>query len=203
MAGESCDCVVPAGGRSERMGRWKPLLPFGAGGAKSAEYVGAESASGGATILETVVASALRACSRVLLVTGYRGAELAELFRGRPRVVVVENKDWQQGMFSSIRCGIARVDTPRFFVTLGDMPWITPAVYAALLRHEAADVVFPVHEGRRGHPVLFDERVEAAVAAADPATGSMREIAASFRVSEMSWPDDSVLRDIDRESDLP
>jgi molybdenum cofactor cytidylyltransferase len=175
------------------------VLPFGA--AESASG-GAESASGGATILEAVVASALRACSRVLLVTGYRGAELVELFHDRPRVVLVENRDWHQGMFSSIRCGIARVDTRRFFVTLGDMPWITPAVYGALLRHEAADIVFPVHDGRRGHPVLFHERTRAAVAAADPARGSMREIASSFRVSEMSWPDDSVLRDIDRESDL-
>jgi CTP:molybdopterin cytidylyltransferase MocA len=23
------DCIVPAAGRSERMGRWKPVLPFG------------------------------------------------------------------------------------------------------------------------------------------------------------------------------
>jgi molybdenum cofactor cytidylyltransferase len=167
------------------MGRWKPVLPFGA-----------------STIIETVVAAALRACSRVLLVTGYRGAELASLFRGQTRVVAVENKDWQQGMFSSIRHGVAQVSTSRFFVTLGDMPWITDDVYAALLAQDEADVIFPVSAGARGHPVLFHKRVRAAVIAADPVRGSMREIARSFRVSEMSWPDDSVLRDIDTESDL-
>jgi molybdenum cofactor cytidylyltransferase len=171
------------------MGRWKPVLRFG-----------------GATIIETVVAAALGACSRVLLVTGYRGAELAALFSGQPRVVVVENPDWEQGMFSSVRRGIAEAVTPRFFVTLGDMPWITTAVYDALLRHDAAheaDAVFAAHGGRRGHPVLFRRGVKAAVAAADPARGRMRAIAASFRVAEVTWPDDSVLRDIDTESDLP
>ena len=185
MGGEKCDCIVPAAGRSQRMGRWKPVVPFGE-----------------TTIIEAVVATALRACSRVLLVTGYRAAELAALFQGQPRVILVENREWEQGMFSSVRRGIAEVTTTRFFVTLGDMPWITAAVYEALLGQEAADVVFPLHDGRRGHPVLFHERVKAAVAAADPVRGSMRGIAASFRVSEMSWPDDSVLRDIDTESDL-
>ena len=179
------DCIVPAAGRSERMGRWKPVLPFGEG-----------------TIIESVVGTALCVCSRVLLVTGYRGAELAALFEGEPRVVPVENQDWQQGMFSSIRRGIARVTTPRFFVTLGDMPWITDAVYEALLFQDEADVVFPVHGGMRGHPVLFHERVRAAVASADLARGNMRTIAESFRVSEMRWPDDTILRDIDTESDL-
>ena len=157
---------------------------------------------GDRTIIECVVAAALRVCSRVLLVTGYRGDELASVFRGEPRVVPVENRDWEQGMFCSIRRGMARVGTTRFFVTLGDMPWITDAVYAALLDSNEADVVFPVHDGRRGHPVLFHERVRSAVASADPLRGSMRAIAASFRVAEMSWPDDAVLRDIDTESDL-
>ncbi len=150
------------------MGRWKPLLPFGE-----------------TSIIQTVVAAALRACPRVLLVTGYRGDELADLFRSEPRVIPVVNEDWPRGMFSSVRRGMARAGTSRFFVTLGDMPWITPAVYEALLTGDEADVIFPVHGGRRGHPVLFHERVRPAVASADPFTGSMRAIAECFRVREM------------------
>jgi CTP:molybdopterin cytidylyltransferase MocA len=82
------------------------------------------------------------------------------------------------------------------------MPWILPETYAALLRHEETDVVFPVHGGMRGHPVLFNERVKDAIAAADPESGSMRAIIGSFHISEAEWPDDSVLRDIDTEADL-
>ena len=167
------------------MGSWKPLLPFG-----------------DSTIVETVVANALTVCARVLVVAGYRGEELAARFSGEPRVCIVTNPDWQLGMFSSLRAGIARVTTPRFFVTLGDMPWIQPAVYMALLQcPEDADAVFPVFEGRRGHPVLFGQRMKEEMLLADPATGSMRAIAARLVEHEMPWLDGSIHRDIDTPRD--
>jgi molybdenum cofactor cytidylyltransferase len=167
------------------MGGWKPLLPFE-----------------GSTIIERVVERALEACSRVILVTGYRSEELATVFRGRPRVSAVENRDWQLGMFSSIRRGVGSVTTSRFFVTLGDMPWIRPEVYHALLCFPPADVVFPVFDRVRGHPVLFAARMKEEILRADPETGAMREIAARHRVGELPWNDRSILRDIDTVGDL-
>jgi len=182
---EGCDCVIPAAGASSRMGSWKPVLPFG-----------------DRTLIHTVVSAALLACRRVILVTGHRGAELAARFEGEPRVLVVHNAGWERGMFSSIQLGVGQVLTRRFFVTLADLPWITPEVYTTILGDEGSDVVFPVYGGRRGHPVLFHERVKPAVAAADPASGSMRAIARGFREAEIPWPDDSVIRDVDTPADL-
>jgi molybdenum cofactor cytidylyltransferase len=179
------DCIVAAAGRSERMGAWKPLLPFR-----------------GSTIVATVVAEALEACSRVILVTGYRGDELAARYAAEPRVLVVENPDWKFGMFSSIRRGAAQVETDRFFIMLADMPFVGAPVYRALLKESGADVAFPVHGGMRGHPVLASARVRAAILAADPATASMREISGRLPVIEVPWHDDSVLRDIDTPADL-
>jgi molybdenum cofactor cytidylyltransferase len=183
--GEQVDCVVPAAGKSERMGSWKPLLPF-------------EDSS----IIECVVRRALQSSSRVILVTGYRAGELEAAFHGRPRVSVIENPGWRLGMFSSIRRGVERVATRRFFVALGDMPWIRPEVYRALLAAPEVDVVFPVFDGIRGHPVLFAGAVKEAILSADPAAGAMREIAAGFRVAEMPWMDASILRDADTPGDL-
>jgi molybdenum cofactor cytidylyltransferase len=179
------DCIVPAAGRSERLGRWKPLLPFRGG-----------------TLVGTVAAAALETCSRVILVTGYRGDELAARFATEPRVVVVENPGWELGMFSSIRQGAVRVETTAFFISLGDMPFVGAPVYRALLDASRADFVFPVREGMRGHPVLAGARVREAILAADPATGSMKEIARRLSVAEVPWHDDSVLRDIDTPADL-
>jgi molybdenum cofactor cytidylyltransferase len=167
------------------MGSWKPLLPFGS-----------------ATMIQAVVAAALQACGRVILVTGHRGAELAALFARAERVLVVENPDWTLGMFSSIQCGVRRVAGARFFVTLGDMPWIGPGVYEALRAAPAADAVFPVHRGERGHPVLFHSRVIPAVLAADPREGRMRDVAARFAAATIPWGDDSILRDADAPGDL-
>jgi len=168
------------------MGAWKPVLPFGS-----------------STLLATVVVTALHVCARVILVTDFRGKELAARFDGERGVIMVHNESWERGLFSSIQLGVSQVRTRRFFVMLGDLPWVTPEVYHALLGDEESDVVFPVHGGRRGHPVLFHERVALAVAAADPLRGSMRALAGTFRVREVPWPDNCVLRDVDRPEDLP
>jgi molybdenum cofactor cytidylyltransferase len=167
------------------MGAWKPVIPFG-----------------GSTIVQTVVATALQVCSRVILVTGYRAVELAAFFENDPRVLAVHNILWEQGMFSSIRLGVASSNTRRFFVTLADMPWLTAGVYSALLRHEETDVIFPENNGIRGHPVLFNERIKKAIASADPAEGNMRGVVASFRIGELHWMNDVILRDVDTKEDL-
>ncbi len=182
---EEVECLVPGAGRSERMGSWKPALAFGE-----------------STIIQTVVSRALQVCVGVVLVTGYRGAELTLLFRDVPRVRLVENPDWPLGMFSSIRRGIGQVRTGRFFIMLGDMPWTAPEVYRALLQCAPADFVFPVFDGKRGHPVLCNARVKNEVLRTDPASGSMREIASRLTIHELPWEDDSIHRDIDTMEDL-
>jgi molybdenum cofactor cytidylyltransferase len=162
------------------MGQWKPLLPFGE-----------------STIIQTVLGVALSACAGVIVVTGYRGEELAAILRGNPRVTVAENPDWEMGMFTSIRRGAALVDTDRFFIVLGDKPFIGAEVYASLLQAPPADAVFPVFRGERGHPVLLSRAVRDAVLAADAKTSSMPQLLSHFTVREIQWPDDSVVRDID------
>jgi molybdenum cofactor cytidylyltransferase len=180
----SVDCIIPAAGRSERMGKWKPVLPFGS-----------------STIIATVVVNAIDVCARVILVTGFRGEELGALFADEKRVAVIENPEWERGMFSSIRRGVAAVEADFFFITPGDMPWIRPAVYQSLLACRNADVVFPAFGGKRGHPVLFNRKVGEAVLAADPTRGRMRDIASQFVSMTLAWHDDSILRDIDTTKD--
>jgi molybdenum cofactor cytidylyltransferase len=148
-----------------------------------------------------VVDVALAACTRVIVVTGYRGQEISALFSGNPRITVADNPEWEAGMFSSIQRGAASVDSERFFITLGDKPFIRPDVYAFLLQHPPADAIFPVHAGQRGHPVLLGRAVRDAVLAADARTGSMPQVISRFTVREVPWPDDSVLRDIDTPED--
>ncbi|SDK36199.1 nucleotidyltransferase family protein [Pseudomonas indica] len=77
-------------------------------------------------------------------------------------VRVIRCTDADLGMGHSLAAGVAVLAAERFramAVMLGDMPWIADAS----LRHlaESADVdriVFPLHDGQRGHPVLFGRR---------------------------------------------
>ena len=167
------------------MGTWKPLLAFGS-----------------TTIIQTVVSHALSACGRVIVVAGYRGDEMARLLADTGRVVVVQNPEWELGMFSSIRRGAAEVDSGRFFITPADMPWIRSDAYAALEGSEPSDAVFLKFDGRRGHPVLVSQRVRQAVLEADPSVPTMRQLIARFPVREIEWADDSILRDIDTREDF-
>lgn len=138
------DCVMPAAGASSRMGAWKPLLPWR-----------------GASLVEACVGAALGACSRVLLVGGERLAELASLFRGEPRVLVVANPAWALGMLGSLQRALPLVEGGAFFCANADMPLIEPADYetlearyAILEASGAPAAVFAAHGGEAGHPVL-------------------------------------------------
>ena len=174
---------LPAG-RSSRMNEWKPLLRFGE-----------------ATLIETVVTTALEVCRRVVLVVGYRGEDLAKVFKSEARVIVVKNQEWESGMFSSIQTGVNRIDTDRFFIVPGDMPYLTAEVYRALCDAPRADVIAPIFNGRRGHPVLLNGALIGKIANAGSEIESMREILAKENLEVIQWMDDSILRDIDTPED--
>lgn len=166
------------------MGQWKPLLPFR-----------------DSTILETTVDTALSVCERIVLVAGYRGDELRTLFADNSRVHIVINSEWSRGMFSSIQCGISNLRADRFFIVPADMPLIGREIYQALLTAPACDVIFPLYDGRRGHPVLFEHSIADVVLKENPTTGRMREIAERFEVCEMDCQNEAVLIDFDTMED--
>jgi hypothetical protein len=86
----------------------------------------------------------------VILVTGYSGGSLAELFAGNPRVRIVHNENWEKGMFSSVREGMRSVETADFFLALGDMPLVTPEVYRLLRTFQLPGSVIPQCGGKKG-----------------------------------------------------
>jgi molybdenum cofactor cytidylyltransferase len=166
------------------MRSWKPILPFKQ-----------------TTIVEQVVHTALLQCERVILVTGYRAPELEDIFRGHPSVSLIRNTDWQRGLFSSIQTGVAEVQRPRFFITLGDLPWIGEEIYRVMLSQSHRDVLFPAYGSERGHPVLFGSKVIPSILNADRDTGKMREICGTFDQDILQWKDNSILRDVDTPDD--
>lgn len=143
--------LLLAAGGSSRMGTQKLLLPWGR---------------------STVVAQALEAAlgaglEQMIVVTGCdsdRVEEACRLAGGGQAVQFVQNPDWASGMLSSVRAGLSALDPglDGFFVALGDMPLIRPAVYrqlAAAFEGEPERYVLPTFDGKRGHPVLFPRSV--------------------------------------------
>jgi molybdenum cofactor cytidylyltransferase len=72
---------------------------------------------------------------------------------------VVECSGWAEGQAASLRAGVRALggDVDGAVVTLGDQPFITPQVIAAVLDRagRGADAVRATYDGRPGHPVAL------------------------------------------------
>jgi molybdenum cofactor cytidylyltransferase len=134
--------VVLAAGKSQRMGRNKLLLKLG-----------------GITVLDRVLSSI--EASRVeetFVVLGHRPEDLVPIVDAQDAEAVL-NPDYEEGMTSSFKIGLGRVSVDAAFLCLGDQAVLDPVLMDMMIDALEADpealIVSPVHEGRRGHPVLF------------------------------------------------
>ena len=87
-----------------------------------------------------------------------------------PDVVTVHNSAWAEGMGTSLRAGLAALDSypvDVVVVALVDQPWLGPEAVRRLLtaRSGGAAVAVATYDGRRGNPVLLGREVWPGVAA--------------------------------------
>jgi len=183
--------VLLAAGKSERMGKFKQLLPIG-----------------GKTFVETCVDNLLASrADEVIVVTGYNQAAVSEALAGR-RVRIVNNPDFESGMASSIKRGVDElaVAARAFIIALADQPLIGPDVLNQIISQyedSASLILIPTYLGRRGHPILIDSALKGEVLSMDPHIG-LRQITHKYehqtRYLEVS--SSSVLTDFDLPEDL-
>lgn len=135
--------MLLAAGESRRMGRPKSLLPFG-----------------GKTVIETIVDRllALRV-AEVLIVLGHQHEMVRQRIESLP-VQIVVNNDFGKGMLSSIQCGVRALssESEGVLLCLIDQPQIPPGVFTELIASfpaNPAKILVPVHQSRRGHPILL------------------------------------------------
>ena len=111
-------------------------------------------------------------------------------------------QDAGQGMGHSLAAGVRALSTDpaeAIAVLLGDMPWIAESSLRTLVaRADAARIVFPVHQGERGHPVLFGRDFWPELQALSGDEGARRVL----RTHASAWiavdvDDPGVLRDVD------
>ena len=137
--------IVLAAGRSERMGAFKPLLPFGP-----------------KTVIETCIDS-LRAggVETVVVVVGEdaRADSLRHYLRNLD-VIFAVNPEPRSEMSASIACGVCVLpeNIKAVVVTPADYAAVPGEVVATLLDQwqRGAQLVKPTSNERGGHPVLID-----------------------------------------------
>lgn len=183
--------VILAGGLSSRMGaRFKPLLPL----------------AGGESALAVVTGAFRRAgVADVVAVTGHRGREVADE-AARIGIRAVHNPDYETGMFSTVKAGLAALppDCRAVCITPVDVPLFRPATIRRLLarlwEEDAPDVVYPTFSGERGHPPCLGADIVPRVLA-HVGNGGLRQALAPFSFEEIAVPDANILADMDTPDD--
>ena len=118
----------------------------------------------------------------------------------------VFNARFVEGLGTSIAAG-ARALHPEAegaFIALGDMPKIGPEVYRALAEtFTQGSIVAPLHNGARGHPVLFCKTYIAQLSALSGDEGA-RSIVHRHApcVAEVETANPGVLHDVDTREDF-
>ncbi|MFD3330229.1 NTP transferase domain-containing protein [Streptomyces sp. NPDC058701] len=98
-------------------------------------------------------------CGPVHVVLGASGAEVRER-ADLAGCTLVDNPDWERGMGSSLRVGLASLagtGAAAALVSLVDQPGIGSAAVARVLAsyRSPASLAAAAYDGERGHPVLF------------------------------------------------
>lgn len=149
--------------------------------------------------------------SRVVVVVGHQGEEIARALDGQ-KVELVKNRSPADGMSSSLIAGLQRInegDRPDgVMVCLGDMPLIKSSLIADLIgqfsRHrDLLSIWRPLYRDAPGHPIifssgLFDELfgIEGDIGARDIIESN------SHLVHFLPVKNKSVLFDVDTENSL-
>jgi molybdenum cofactor cytidylyltransferase len=195
--------IVLAAGMSRRMGAEnKMLLPFC-----------------GSTIFETTLSNIVKAdMGKILVVMGFEAAKIKNLIENTPlcispKIVLVENKDYEKGMTSSIKIGIRATETQNtkatFMICLSDMPLILPEEYqfivkqfSAISKQDAQAIVVPFYKGEKGNPVLFSSFYKNELLNLLDSEGG-KSILQKYKnhVYKIEMPTDSVLQDADTQAD--
>jgi molybdenum cofactor cytidylyltransferase len=182
--------IILAAGSSKRMGMQKMLLPYA-----------------GRTILETVIHNVMQsAVDSILVVLGADHKQIGLAIRELP-VEICINGQYESGMISSVMCGFRALpeETGSVLVFLGDQPGIPASVIDAVIhayRESLQGIVIPVHDHRRGHPLLVDFKYRKQIERLDLETG-LRSLMHLFPedVLEVEINEPGILMDIDTKED--
>ena len=189
--GERVAVVLLAAGRGSR---------FGDAGPKTLARLG-----GRPLVTHAVAAASTSGLRPVVVVVGCQAAEVAAA--AGALVEIVENPDWETGMATSLRAGLATVlpdpTVTAVAVALADMPRIGGDAYRRLAaaHREGAELAVATYDGQRGHPVLIGRRYfdEAMKMTGDEGA---RSLLAAHDVVEVPCDGTGLAIDVDTKADL-
>lgn len=166
--------IILAGGESSRAGKNKMLLNVG----------------GKPLILHTI--DSMRPfVNKLVVVTGKYHDEMAPQLHD---VDIVFNKDYQKGMFSSVKAGVAHAEG-NFFIIPGDCPFVSKEVVSSLMKDNFS-IRVPVYHRHTGHPIYLHEKMKNLLLK-ESIESNLRAFRDKVGYEEVDVNDKNILNDID------
>lgn len=171
--------IILAAGSSKRMGKNKLTMELS-----------------GVPVIETVINNARHSTlDEVIIVFGKYDVVTS--------IKKVYNPFYAEGMSTSIKKGLEGYLGDGVLILLGDMPFITTAIINSIcecFRNQSKGIVIPVHNGKRGNPVLLGKKYFEALLQNCGDVGAREIIKRNLEdVAFVEAPDSSIFIDIDDE----
>lgn len=182
--------IVLAAGFSSRMHGFKPLLPLGE-----------------QTVLEKVVDNFREGgIYDIRVVVGHNGEKVAQLLQGK-NLQLILNKNYSDGMFSSIIAGIKSLENSidGCFLLPSDIPLVKPSTIRDMAKAfsiSRAGIVYPCFQGKRGHPVFVSSQFKNTILKWSEPDG-LNKLLYQFEneIMEVHVDDPGILMDMDTPED--
>lgn len=182
----------------------------------------------GMPLIRRAALHALRACRRLIVVTGNESEAVAAAVDDLQRVQIIFNEHFHDGMFGSIQAGMAGVESDWFFVVPGDLPDLDTSIFEHVAGAvddwgAAADgsrvpsggdtpnpgmeagrvrAIVPFYHDTRGHPVLIHRSLIPELLDQPRDAGPMRRLIARYPVRRVRVDRREIVGDIDVPTDL-
>jgi len=190
--GPKIAAIVLAAGRSTRMGDVNKLLT---------------DFNGKPMIAQTVGQVEISVIEQILVVTGHQADEVRQALSGY-QVQFVDNRDFRQGMATSLVAGIGAVgaEFDGALIVLGDMPLVTHDDIDGLVAKFSTvkDICVPMFDDKQGNPILWGREYFAALQNLKGDSGA-KQLLASYADSivEVKTSSRAVLQDFDTAEAFP
>ena len=187
----NCAVIVLAAGSSSRMGRPKQLLTYN-----------------GKSLLEFTVDTAINSVADPVIVVLGANTNLVKQVIAHKGIHIAENKDWSEGMASSIRCGIEMLmhvapSSQAAILMVCDQPFVSSVLLNNLVskqKERGSPIVTSKYKNVIGPPTLFHKTIFSELLRLKGDTGAKKVVEKHINEVETISFDEGII-DIDTEAD--
>lgn len=153
----------------------------------------------GKSIIENTILNIYDFCQRIIVVGGHRIEDIWQVTKFYPKVDLIYNHSYPDGMFSSIKTGLKYAKGKKVFIAPGDCPFIRDSTYKKISQAKGS-IIAPRYKGKRGHPVLISSYYKNEILESKQ-FNNMRDFIRTKNITFVDVEDSGILMDIDTMED--